>query len=111
MVFITSGGNFRVSRPTLDRFGPTLKILKASISLILMGWFGPSIGILHRAYTGAKKIKKGHFWSNCFLIEIDAPMFLSLLEVTLGSPYPVSNHLRSPGDAITPAPSGPLLLG
>ena len=37
--------------------------------------------------------------------------FLSLLEVILGSPNPVFNHLWSPGDTAIPAPSGPLLLG
>ena len=66
MVFITTGGNFRVSRPTLDPFDPTVKILKASISIIVLGWFGPSIGILHRAYMGQKKVEKGSFLVEIF---------------------------------------------
>ena len=42
MVFITSGGNFRVSSPTWDPFGPTLKSLKASN----LSFFWAGLGLL-----------------------------------------------------------------
>ena len=48
-------------------------------------WFGPSIGILHRAYIGQKRSKKGHLWSNLFLIEIDAPIIF----ITIGGNFRV----------------------
>ena len=41
-VFITFGGNFRVSSLTLDRFGPTLKFLKASN----LSFFWAGLGLL-----------------------------------------------------------------
>ena len=41
-VFITFGGNFRVSGPTLDPFGPTLKILRAPT----LSFFWTGLGLL-----------------------------------------------------------------
>ena len=44
-----------------------------SISIIVLGWFGPSMGILHREYIGQKRSRRFIFGRIVFLIEIDAP--------------------------------------
>ena len=62
------------------------------------------MGILHGAYIGQKRRKGVTFGPILFLIEIDAPMVFSLLEVILGSPNHAINLLRSLGDDVTTAP-------
>ena len=86
-VFITFGGNFRVSSPTLDRFGPTLIFFKASNLSFFWAGLGLSIGILHRAYIGQKRSKRGHFGRFFIIIEIDAPKVF----ITFGGNFRVSS--------------------
>ena len=45
---------------------------------ITFSWFGPSIGILHGAYIGQKRSKRGHFWSKFFSC-LNLCFFLALL--------------------------------